>query len=355
MKNNYLEKLWLNNYRNFSELELSFNKDIIVLAGQNGSGKTNILEAISLLSPGRGLRSVYFDDLCKIGEPCWKSGFHLRSKIGPAEVTNHFILSERKRQLKYNGRQIAVAELLNLTNIIWLTPQMESLFLSTPSFRRRYLDRVVYNFDTQIAKSLTKYDYYMRERIKALTNHGDPQDHGWLDLIEEKIASEAIYIAKAREVGIAELNRSLENLDSKFPKASLAISQSFEDNISWYAKELESSRKKDEISGRTNFGIHKVDFLVTHVAKNKLAKLCSTGEQKAMLISLTLAQIDAMKNSGNNKPILLLDEIFVHLDKERRDYLGEYIVNSCVQSFITTTEVSHLSHVLADSAQIIEI
>lgn len=360
MKKVYLENLILQNYRNFQELSLSIGKNINIIVGPNGSGKTNILESISLLAPGKGLKGTHFDDICKSGEGDWYSAFRMQSKLGSAEIETSFAKDSRSRKMDYNGSKIQSTELTTLLNVIWLTPQMEGLFLGGALARRKFLDRIVYNFDAKHAKRITKYDHLVRERNKTLSQI-DWQSHApWLSTIEKQIAEEAHPIDKARRDAAAIMQKTIDELDTEFPKADLEITLLSEEQDQWddflesYCKIMEENRRKDAYSGRTNFGVHKSDLLVFHQLKQSLAKTCSTGEQKALLISISLASIESTLQNTETTPILLLDELFVHLDDRRTKYLADYINKSDLQTFITTTDIVGIEE-LASKAQIIEL
>jgi len=355
MKKIYLEHISLVGFRNLSKLSLNVSSGVNIIVGPNGSGKTSILESISLLSPGKGLKSANFDDMCKYGENAWETRFKLHSKLGIAEIVTNFQLRGKTRKISYNGSQISSTELTNFLNVIWVTPQMEGIFAASPSIRRRFLDRIVYNFDPQHASRLSKYEHYIRERNKVLAQRGWESETAWLGVIEDKITEEAIAIDKARQEAIALMQKSIDSLDTDFPKANLELSKLFGEQrveaslVDLYREELLNSRAKDSYSGRTNFGIHRSDFIVTHLVKQRLARLCSTGEQKALLISIILSSIESILKSTNFVPILLLDELFVHLDEERRMQLSDYITSTKLQTFITTTDIIGVEHLALKS------
>lgn len=353
----YIEELSLQNYRNFKELRLIFNNNIVIILGDNGSGKTNILESISLLSPGRGIRGAKNEDISKNQTENWQSRIYLQSKIGKAQIEHKFTKSTNSKTIEYNGSKLSSLELTNLANIIWLTPQMDGVFLSPAADRRRFLDRIVYNFYDQHASNLNKYTHLTSERLKIL---GGSRDESWLKILEEKIADFAAKIVTMRVKAVGFLQDEILKLDSAFPKAKLSINSLFktseeEDNFAAsYVMHLAKNRQKDAITKRTNFGITQQELIVTHLEKNQLAKFCSTGEQKALLISILLGQIEANKSIAKTSPILLLDELFVHLDDRRKNSLAEYIINSKLQTFITATDISGLDKI-AQVGQIIEI
>ena len=195
MKEVYLEHLSLDNYRNFSVFSTEFKNGINIIIGKNGSGKTNVLESISFLSPGKGLKSAHFDDVRKHETSKWGANFKLKSKLGIAEISSSYTENERSRKMFYNGSKISGNELSNLLNVIWLTPQMEGLFLGSSSARRKFLDRIVFSFDANHAKNIANYDHYMRERNKSLANGNLESQDSWLSILEKQMAEFAFKIA----------------------------------------------------------------------------------------------------------------------------------------------------------------
>lgn len=360
MKKVYLEYFYAQNYRNLSKISFELIDGINIITGANGSGKTNILESISLLSPGKGLKSAKFEDICRFGTDLWQTKFRLQSKLGLAEIETSFFSNKKSRKLNYNGSKLASSELSNLLNVIWLTPQMEGLFLGSSSERRRFLDRIVFNFDSMHVQRINKYNYYMRERSKSLSQGDYISSGSWLNIIEEKMAIEAEKIDKARNEVISYMQEIIDNLNTQFPKARLEVSKLADDQDKWenfcdnYMRLLANNRQKDFYSGKTSFGVHKSDLLVFHKSQNQLARFCSTGEQKALLISVVLSSIESVYQNTSATPILLLDELFVHLDKTRKKYLSDYITCSKLQTFITTTDTIGIEE-LASNAHIIEL
>ncbi|XVN42943.1 MAG: DNA replication/repair protein RecF [Candidatus Rickettsia vulgarisii] len=354
MSSIYLRKLKLSNYRNFQDFEISSGNNSVIIIGDNGSGKTNILEAISLFSPGKGLRSAKLDEVCKREENYCSTYGLLESKLGPAEIITTIKRDTNRRFSEFNGSKISNNELSKFSSMVWLTPQMDGIFASGLSERRKFLDRIVYNFIPSHAKIVSKYEYYLHERIKLLEQ--EKIDANWLGVIEEKIAELSVEIIINRLKIIEEINKVIEDLDNNFPKAILSIDGPIEENISnnidFIKEQLLAYRNRDKVSNRTNFGAHKSDFMVTHKEKNALAKFCSTGEQKSMLISIILAQVNYSIKANISLPILLLDEIFVHLDEKRRDYLIEYFLNIGLQTWITATDLNGIEK-LAKKAEVI--
>jgi len=196
---------------------------------------------------------------------------------------------------------------------------------------------VIYAFDPKHASRINKYEYYLKERIKILELPNI--DYSWLGMIETKLAEVALDIVQKREEVSSLLQKALDDLVSPFPKARIAIDPDYADkDLDWMKEQFAGSRAEDLRNGRSNFGPHRVDFVVYYDSKNIEARFCSTGEQKAMLISLTIAQIIALQEYSNSFPILLMDEIFVHLDDKRRDYLAAFLKSGQWQCLITSTE-----------------
>lgn len=345
MKEIYLTDLDLENYRNFINYRVSnLSPFVNIIIGPNGSGKTNILESISLLAPGRGLKVAKYEEICHKNTPNWRSKFIMQSKLGLAEILMQYH-KDSKRIIEYNGSKLPSCELVKICNLIWITPQMDSFFSGPSSIRRKFIDRIAYNFYPQHIKHLTKYEYYQQERIKFITTNGCNRSTGWLSNIEEKLVDEALIINNVRNETLTHMQKAMESLEFDFPKAKLSLSD-FDEGVSFtsiskvkYLELLEKYRKKDMYSNKTSIGTHRTDLVVEYTDKNSIAKQCSTGEQKALLISLILASIDSIISTTNSKPLLLLDELFVHLDSERRKELSKYIMNTKIQTFITTTDM----------------
>jgi DNA replication and repair protein RecF len=347
MHNIFLQKLQLTNYRNFKNFEISVGNNPVILIGENGSGKTNILEAISLFSPGKGLRSARLDEICHNESDYGAVNVLLQSKVGPAEISTKLGREAGRRYTEFNGAKIQNNELTKFSTIIWLTPQMDGLFSAGIGERRKFFDRIVYNFIPSHAITVGKYEHYMQERSRALLQ--DYPDTNWLKVIEEKMAELSIEITINRLGIIEKMQQAIDYLDNDFPKAILSLGglvenrmvQDSKTEICYFiAKELLATRNRDKISNRTNFGVHRSDFVVTHKEKNIMAKLCSTGEQKSMLIALILAQVNYAIKENISSPILLLDEVFVHLDNKRQQYLADYLLSVGLQTWITGTDSS---------------
>lgn len=364
MKNVYLKELRLKHYRNFDSFEIRVDNNPIVIIGENGSGKTNVLEAISLNFPGKGLRSASLDDICKSGRDYCCSKAVLQTKLGVAEISTAFYLKDNKRLIEFNGSKIRNSELSRLSNIVWITPGMDHIFLAGASDRRRFFDRIVYGLDSSHAGEVKKYEYYLRERAVMLQR--DRAEQNWLTILEEKIAGHAIKIVQNRLNAVKRLQDAIDSYDNDFPKAELYITGVVEDMVlesggaepdkvvEFIKNQLAAFRDNDKMSRRNNFGPHRSDFVVTNRVGNMPAGLCSTGQQKALLITVILAQVNSAIRDSITAPILLLDEAFVHLDDRRKDYLIDFFVESGLQSWITATDLSGIEK-LAKQAEVVRL
>ena len=328
---NAIDELSLYQYRNFKELNIKLAPSAVLIIGDNGVGKTNILESVSMLSPGRGLRGAKLEDICQVGSNNWHIKARVQSNLGLAEISTSYDREQSRRHIDFNGSKTPSAELTKLLKIIWLTPQMNGLFLGSSSDRRKFFDRIVYCFYPAHASIINKYEYYLRERQKILQLPSI--DYSWLRIIEEKLAQSALSLIHNRKKTLVLLQEALDSLTNLFPRATLEVSALDDEALE---EKFYKMREQDKITGRNNFGPHRSDLVVYH--GSMLASQSSTGEQKAMLISITIAQIIAVQKLSATTPILLLDEIFVHLDETRRKYLVEFLVASGSQVWITSTE-----------------
>lgn len=347
-----VRRLKLNNFRNYDVLNLSLGAGHVVLTGDNGSGKTNLLEAVSFLSPGRGLRRAAYGDVSRHDAA---DGFAIHATLendlyGEAEIgtgTAGNNAGEAGRRVRINGSTTAADELLNYARILWLTPSQDGLFTGGSGDRRRFLDRMVLAIDTGHGKRVVDYEKSMRSRNRLLSDGvSDPQ---WLDAIENQMAELAIAIAAARAEMMRLIKTMIEHMpdDSPFPKADCFLEGMLEQRIGLEAaldleedfrRSLRDGRMRDRASGRTLDGPHRTEMIVHHRPKQMPAALCSTGEQKALLIGLVLAHARLTGELSRMAPILLLDEIAAHLDTGRRAALFGILDDLGCQAFMTGTD-----------------
>ncbi len=345
----YISRVRLNNFRNFTSAALDSDERHIVLCGANGSGKTNFLEAISLFSPGRGLRRASFDDLANKNscENDWAVAISVESENAPIDMGTGYDAKIGGRKVRINGANAkSIEEMSEYLRLLWLTPDMDGLFRGSASQRRRFFDRLVSTLIPDHNRALNQYEKAMRSRNKLLEEN---KDGAWLDAIEAQMAqyAGAIYFARLDCLGHLQILLD-ENVEAKdFPNSILELSPLFDDKFEPNSSsDLEfelmerwkKSRAKDRAAGRTLLGPHKIDILVTHKQKMMPAKYCSTGEQKSLLIGLVLSHAKLVKKITNITPILLLDEIGAHLDNERRSALFSSLDALSAQCLMSGTD-----------------
>lgn len=338
-------RLSLTNFRSYAAGELTTAGAAVVLAGPNGAGKTNILDAISLLSPGRGLRGAKLAEHVRKGpasssEALWAVAASVRRGETEYEIGTGLTEQSNSRQVRLNGVDAKnSAELGEVVQMVWLTPAMDRLFIESASGRRRFLDRLVLGFDPGHARAATRYETAMRERARLL-KYG-PRDPAWLDGLENEMAEAGVMIASAREAAVSRLNRALAERVGAFPAAALTLAGETFGTSAMLRDGLARSRVRDAESGRTNAGPHLTDLATRHTQKRTEARDCSTGEQKALLISIMLAFARELTQMRDGMaPLLLLDEIAAHLDVIRRAALFEEIADLSAQAWMTGTDLS---------------
>jgi DNA replication and repair protein RecF len=353
----WISKLTLTDFRNYRAATLQCGPDSVVLLGGNGAGKTNCLEALSLLTAGRGLRALPFSELAhREGAGGWAVAARLftgesEMKIGTGIQPQEGRVSSRAaRTVKIDDAVSKSSGALARVRMLWLTPAMDGLFTGPASERRRFVDRFVLSLDPTYAAAAAAFDRAMRQRNKALETESPPQ---LLTALEAQMAAAAVRIAEARMEAIEALASEIEakrsrDAQSAFPWSEVALTGHLETQIGSVAvPELEASycrllaqmRERDRAAGRTLIGPHRSDLEVVHGPKGMSAKMCSTGEQKALLVGLVLAQARLIKSSGEHvAPLILLDEIAAHLDFERRLALFASIASLKAQVWMTGTD-----------------
>ena len=350
----HIRQLKLTNFRNYSVAKIDAKPSHVVLTGQNGAGKTNILEAISFLSPGRGMRRAAYDTVGNIRKDgAWTVFSKLEGPQGEANIGTGLQMTaqglETQRRIHINGALAKKSEdLLEHSRILWLTPAMDGLFTGPASDRRRFLDRMVLSVDPQHGRRVNDFEKSMRARNKLLSeDYPDPQ---WLDATEAQLAGFGIAIASARyELTTLLSSVIIKNNDptSPFPDALVSLTGSLETEIgefaasdleNEYAERLKKNRHIDARAGRTLEGPHRSDLIVHHRPKSMPAGQCSTGEQKALLIGLLLAHARLVGEMAGFAPILLLDEVAAHLDEGRRAALFDMIDIIGCQAWMTGTD-----------------
>ena len=386
----YVQRLYLSAFRNYAHAELASDGRPVVLTGPNGAGKTNLLEAVSFLAPGRGLRRAGLSEVERhpgaqgrgqepegretggqepsgrepggrepggpearaalaANQP-WAVAARVMTPDGPRDLgTGRDPTGDgrERRAVKIDGdfasSQQALGEIVAVT---WLTPQMDRLFQDSPGGRRRFVDRLVYGIDPAHAGRVNAYDHAMRERARLLRGERAP-DPAWLGVLEQRMAERGVAIAAARRQLIDRLASASASGGGPFPKADLGLAGDLEN---WFdelsaldaeermAAALKDARGRDAETGGAAYGPHRADLAARHVGRDLPADLCSTGEQKALLISIVLAHARLLTAERGFAPLVLLDEVAAHLDAERRAALFDELVALGAQPWLTGTD-----------------
>jgi DNA replication and repair protein RecF len=325
----------------------------VILCGPNGAGKTNILEAISLLSPGRGLRSARTTDIQNSNVPQaqgWSISGEVNTTYGSTRIGVGLDKETQKKLIRINGEPIKSQSILGeWVSCIWLTPQMDRLFIESSSHARRFFDRLIFTFDPGHAGRITRYENAATQRLKLLKegNH----DQAWLSGLEAQMAEAGVAISTARKLFCKKLQQAYlsatQEESDNFPKALLSIEGKFEAKTSamtalnaeeYFKQQLKILRTKDAQSGITHIGPHRALFNVTHEKKFMAAAQCSTGEQKLLLIGIILAHARLLNREHGTAPLLLLDEVVAHLDPDRRAALAHILRVYPSQIWMTGTD-----------------
>lgn len=349
-------KLALTDFRCYPALSLNTDARPVVLAGPNGAGKTNLLEALSFLVPGRGLRRARLDEIGRrdagpAGQSAaWAVAATVSGAFGDAEIgTGLTEGGPGRRVVRINGATASgQAALGEWVTALWLTPEMERLFTDGAGARRRFLDRLVLGFDSAHAARLGDYERAMQERNRLLRDRGaHGADPSWLGALEERMAESGTAVAAVRADLVARLDAAVGLGVGPFPAARLAIAGEVEEWVTQspaleaedrFRAALAERRRVDAEAGRTTFGPHRSDLAVTRLADGIAAAQCSTGEQKALLISIVLADARLQSIERGTVPLLLLDEIAAHLDVARRSALFDEICGLDAQAWMTGTD-----------------
>ena len=347
-------RLVLTNFRNYRVARLTLGTEPVVLTGPNGAGKTNLLEALSFLAPGRGLRGAKLTEIdrrpgsgCEGPDSGWAIAAVVATRHGTLRVgTGRDSAASERRVVRIDGEparsQAALGERLG---VVWLTPLMDRLFLEGPSGRRRFLDRLVFGFDPAHASRVNAYEQALRERSRILRD--GPVDPAWLAALEEVMAEQGVAVAAGRRETVQRLDRACAEAEGPFPRARLMLLGTVEGWLdvmpalaaeAEFASALAGNRQSDAQIGGATIGPHRSDLAVELAEKGIAAEFASTGEQKALLISIVLAHATLQRVIRGEPPLLLLDEIAAHLDAGRRAALFEALLRLESQVWLTGTD-----------------
>ena len=357
----------LNDFRNYRQLRLDCGLEPVVLVGPNGAGKTNLLEALSFLAPGRGLRRARLDEVTRRPDGAgWAVAATVDTPDGRLTIGTGSeparSESGTRRVVRIDGRPVASQTALGLhVAAVWLTPQLDRLFLDGPGERRRFLDRLVTALHPQHAGDVAAYENALRQRARLL-GEGNRDPH-WFTALEDTMARHGVALAANRGDTVQRLDAAARLGVGPFPRASLAMAGEVDGWLAAMAaldaedrlrSALVVNRLRDAEAGTTSMGPHRSDLAVRHLDLDLPAAEGSTGQQKAVLVSIALAHARLVTLSRGRPPLLLLDEIAAHLDAERRAALFEEVVALGVQSWMTGTD-AELFKPLAGRAQVLRV
>ncbi len=329
----FVARLSLSDFRSYADAVIAPGPGLVILTGDNGAGKTNLLEAVSLLAPGRGLRGAALSEIAQQGG---SDGFTVAARLSDdVEIgTGMLAAVPERRVVRINGAPAAANALAERLAVLWLTPAMDRLFVEAAGARRRFLDRLVLALEPAHAHHAARYEAAMRARTRLLTGDDAP-DPSWLTALEIQMQEHGAALAEARARTVAALSKRIaDESDTIFARAGLAL-EGFDAAGAW---PLAANRTRDAVAGRATEGPHRQDLRVTHVGKGQAAEHCSTGEQKALLIGLILAHAALVAERVGRPPVLLLDEVAAHLDPRRRAALLERLAAGGGQVWMTGTE-----------------
>ncbi len=360
-----LSSLKLSSFRCYDVQSIDDLSDgLIVLSGANGAGKTNVLEAISLLSPSRGLRGAKAGEIQKNNNDApWAVSGLVQTKYEQVRLGTGLDPNTEKRVVRINGQnakgQNALGEYLAC---VWLTPQMDRLFMDSARERRKFLDRLIFAFDSGHAGRVTRYENALSQRSKLLRD--GMHENSWLSGLEQQMAETGIAIAAARLDFVQKLQTACDRADhTHFPLAQISAFGMLETNLAIrpalevedeFKASLIETRARDALTGGAKEGPHKSDLIVRYAAKSMAADQCSTGEQKALLIGIILAHATLIKAEKDRPPIILLDEVAAHLDETRRSALYDILGEIGAQTWLTGTD-KNLFDAIQDKAQFFEV
>jgi len=363
-----VSRLTLTDFRSYKELRLDLGPEPVVLTGPNGAGKTNILEALSLLVPGRGLRQPKLSEISRSGSAgAWAVAVEAATPNGPVRLGTGFTPADgggrERRIVRVDGQTVPNQNVLTeMMNVYWLTPQMDGLFADGTSERRRFFDRLVFAWDPAHAGRISAYETAMRERARLLRDEARP-DVAWLSALEGTMAGRGIAVAAARLELLHRLGPASARGLAPFPGAELALAGDLENWLEngpaleaeeRFRETLAAARQRDSQTGRTGSGPHRTDLIVHHADTGQAAELCSTGEQKALLIAIVLANATLRSAERGAVPLLLLDEVAAHLDGERREALFDHLITLGAQTWFTGTD-ENLYQALKPNAQMFRV
>ncbi len=348
-------QLTLSHLRSHRRTELAVDDRPVAIYGPNGAGKTNILEAVSLLSPGRGLRRAGAEELIRRPEALgWKVTAHIQNS-GHVHEVETYAEPGNARQVRIDGKAAPQMALGKIARIVWLIPAMDRLWIEGADGRRRFLDRMTMSFEPTHGEAVLIYEKAMRERNRLLKDM--VRDAHWYAALERQMAEAAVRVMTNRAAALERLTSAQQGAETAFPAADLSLRHpdiELPETVEDFTALFDEGRQRDLRAGRTLVGPHRIDLKAFYVEKQVPAAQCSTGEQKALLISLVLTNARALAKDTGAAPLILLDEVAAHLDAERRNALYNEICALGAQAWMTGTE-AELFDGFEDRAQYLEV
>ncbi|HLD76535.1 MAG TPA: AAA family ATPase [Rickettsiales bacterium] len=356
-----ITKLVLQNFRNFKEKKFTFLKNLVFFSGKNGVGKTNILEALSVFGKNPNLRGADFEEMIFLD---YENNNKAKQFTIFCEIANHDLIEKigisfdenKKKSIEINAESLnskRLEELKNeMINFIWLTPKLELLLISGKYERRDYLDKIVSDIDLSHSKRVINYQKSLKERLLILQKPQNKNQEKWLEIVENKITELGVAIATARVDTVNFFNKAINSFESNFPKSKLEIVGDVEREIynksalqieEFYKEKLQKNRDIDRENFKTNFGVHRSDFAAIFLDKNAPSSYSSTGEQKSIMIGITLARAKISSQYKNQPTILIFDEIISHLDEKKKFDLFDEIGKTNLQCFFSATSPNLIS------------
>jgi len=343
---NFINNIRVRSFRSHNDLEISPGKSSVLIVGSNGVGKTSILEAISIFSYGKGIRNAKFFEMIKKN----KMAFNVDIKL---QTTNEFVLEyktsyhkeNKTRKVFINDKEVAANYIRKNIPMLWIAPYTEKIFVGASTLRRNFIDRLVNIFDSEHSIRLNEYEKNLKQRSNLLKEKN--YDNIWINSIENNLSKLSVSICSSRLEIVERISYYLKKPIESFPKVKLFFSDSIENDLYHYPaldieetlhKNYSLNRNIDALIGGSKVGCHKSDLIIENIDKGLSASLCSSGEQKSLLITIILAAASAFKKYSKKSPIILLDEVFTHLDYEKKSSLLNKLTELESQIWITATE-----------------
>ena len=348
--NNFINSLSIQNFRNHENLEIVTKKPSVVIYGKNGVGKTSILEALSIFTNGKGLRNSKLIEMIKVNEDTFCISLNIKiEKNIFLDLCSTYSKTKKTRKIYINGKEKkSFKDIKRSFPMLWVTPYDEKIFGGPSASRRNFIDRIVANFDLNHTTRINEYNKLLKQRSKILKENDEDKD--WLNVIEDQLSKIAVSVCSSRLDIVLRLMKFLEKKSIGFPNLRLEFLDSIENRLLIkpaldIEKELKlnylKSRKVDVLIGGSLYGCQKTELFCFNYEKNMPADMCSSGEQKLLLISIIMACAKALKDSTNISPIMLLDEVFTHLDSSKKRILFDELIELGSQIWITTTETDN--------------